>query len=293
MAEYLTNDTDLTAVANAIRTKGGTSEQLTYPDGFVSAIEAIKAGGGGSSVVAKDVNFYDYDGTLLHSYTLAEAQALTELPELPTSEGLTCQGWNYDLDTIKSYNRKVNVGATYITDDGTTRIYIKLEDGRTSPMLGVCPNGTVDVDWGDGTEHDTLTGTNVSKVKWTPTHNYASAGEYVIKLTVTTGIMRFYGDSLSNKYAGILRYSSSADARNKVYQNALQKIEIGNNVASIGSYAFQNCYSLTRVVIPNGVTKIESYAFQNCYSLSSIVIPNGDIKIASYSGRDWCSVCSI
>ena len=39
---------DLTSVANAIRTKGGTSEQLAFPAGFVSAVEAIPAGGGTS-----------------------------------------------------------------------------------------------------------------------------------------------------------------------------------------------------------------------------------------------------
>ena len=44
MAEYLTNTTDLTAVANAIREKGGTSAQLACPDGFVSAIQAIQTG---------------------------------------------------------------------------------------------------------------------------------------------------------------------------------------------------------------------------------------------------------
>ena len=38
MAEYLTNTADLTAVADAIRAKGGTSAQLVYPAGFVSAI---------------------------------------------------------------------------------------------------------------------------------------------------------------------------------------------------------------------------------------------------------------
>ena len=44
MAEFLTFDTDLTAVANAIRAKGGTSAQLVYPNGFVSAIQAIQTG---------------------------------------------------------------------------------------------------------------------------------------------------------------------------------------------------------------------------------------------------------
>lgn len=42
MSEYLTNDTDLKKVADAIRAKGETSAPLTYPDGFTSAIGAIK-----------------------------------------------------------------------------------------------------------------------------------------------------------------------------------------------------------------------------------------------------------
>ena len=40
-------DADLTSVANAIRTKGGTSADLAFPAGFVSAVEAIPTGGGG------------------------------------------------------------------------------------------------------------------------------------------------------------------------------------------------------------------------------------------------------
>lgn len=42
-------DADLTSVANAIRTKGGTSAQLAFPAGFVSAVEAIETGGGESN----------------------------------------------------------------------------------------------------------------------------------------------------------------------------------------------------------------------------------------------------
>jgi len=43
-------DADLTSVANAIRTKGGTSSDLAFPAGFVSAVQAIPSGGGGISV---------------------------------------------------------------------------------------------------------------------------------------------------------------------------------------------------------------------------------------------------
>lgn len=41
-------DSDLTSVANAIRAKSGGSSQLAFPAGFVSEIQAIPSGGGGS-----------------------------------------------------------------------------------------------------------------------------------------------------------------------------------------------------------------------------------------------------
>lgn len=41
MADYLTTDSELTSIANAIRTKGKTSAALVYPNGFISAIQAI------------------------------------------------------------------------------------------------------------------------------------------------------------------------------------------------------------------------------------------------------------
>lgn len=47
--DYLTNDTDLTAVADAIREKGGTSAALVWPSGYVDAIGAIESGGGGAA----------------------------------------------------------------------------------------------------------------------------------------------------------------------------------------------------------------------------------------------------
>lgn len=43
MAIYLTNTEDLTTVANAIRTKGETSEQLSFPNGFAQAIADISS----------------------------------------------------------------------------------------------------------------------------------------------------------------------------------------------------------------------------------------------------------
>ena len=42
--EYTVNAADLTAVADAIRAKTGTSEGLSFPDGFAAAIAGISSG---------------------------------------------------------------------------------------------------------------------------------------------------------------------------------------------------------------------------------------------------------
>ena len=247
---------------DAVKAKGGTTPQAETVAGLADAIGTIPTGGSDQGAPG-DITFYDYDGTIVTSWTLEELATKTALPDYPSHNGLICQGWNWQLADLKTTNRKMNVGAMYITDDGKTRIYIHLEEGRTSPMLGVCPNGTVTVDWGDGTAHDTLTGTSTSTIKWTPTHNYAAPGDYVIKLTVS-GTMSVYGVTSSNQYSAILRYSSGADQRNHVYQNSVKRVEIGDGVTSIGNYAFRNCSSLTSITIPDGVTSIGSAAFQNC-----------------------------
>ena len=264
----------------------------TAHDKSGAVITGMMDAGGGEPVRAKDVNFIDYDGTVLYSYTVEEAAALTELPPLPEHSGLVCQGWNWSLDSIKSMGRAVEVGAMYITDDGKTRIYIHLEDGRTSPMLGCCPNGTVTVDWGDGTEPDTLTGTSTSTVKWTPTHEYSAAGDYVIKLSVN-GKVGLAGSNSSDQYSYLLRYSSGVDTRNQVYQNAIQMVEIGDSVTSINISAFSHCYSLSLITIPNGVTSINTSAFSYCYSLSSITIPDSVTSISGFTFDGCYSLSSI
>ena len=48
------NGADLKSVADAIRTKGGTSAGLLFPDGFVMAIGNIPSGGG-STLITKSI----------------------------------------------------------------------------------------------------------------------------------------------------------------------------------------------------------------------------------------------
>lgn len=58
MADYLVRDTSLTAVADAIRERGGTTAPLSFPAGMASAIRGIQNGGGDLSSV--DVYIADF-----------------------------------------------------------------------------------------------------------------------------------------------------------------------------------------------------------------------------------------
>ena len=62
MAYRKVNDNSLASVADAIRSKGGTSDALVFPEGFVSAISAIQTGGGAPSLQSKSVT-YTSNGT--------------------------------------------------------------------------------------------------------------------------------------------------------------------------------------------------------------------------------------
>lgn len=270
----------------------------TAPEGTAYSPVTVSVSGGNTPAAEKQVNFIDYDGTILYSYTATEANALTALPTNPSHAGLTSQGWSWTLQQIKTQLTAVPagpiwVGQMYVTDDGKTRIYCHFEEGRLSPYLGVCPNGTVTVDWGDNSETDTLTGTALT-VAQNVQHTYASAGDYVITLTpAAETTYSFYGTSVNMSY--ILRKgtdSTSTSNPSNVYRNAIKKIELGLNV-SIGQYSFYSCYSLASITVPSSVTSIGANAFSYCYSLYSITMPSTTTSIGNYAFYYCCALSSI
>jgi hypothetical protein len=122
IAENLKTIKDSTeAIKSAILEKGGTIEgNLTT---YASAIANLPSGGGDVNQTAtkNDVTFYDYDGTIRYSYTAEEFLALTEMPPLPTQEGLICQEWNWAFEDAREYVAEygiLDVGATYIKGKG-------------------------------------------------------------------------------------------------------------------------------------------------------------------------------
>jgi len=268
------------AISSAIIAQGGTVNSGDGLEEFPADIATIPvAPPAPISPTRSGATIYDYDGSVIATYTPEEFAALTEYPTHPTHEYLTADGYNWSLANAQAYSAKygyVEVGAQYRVTDGKTRLFIHLEEGRLEPQLGLGINGSVDVDWGDGSAHDTMTGSAVGTTVY-QAHKYAQAGDYIIALTAT-GSMQFNGTS---GYGYVLTKSGGNAQTNKVYLNALQSLYIGDSVTSIGNSAFYSCNSLASVNIPDSVTSIGSGAFNSCYGLGSISIPD---SVTSISG---------
>ena len=72
--------------------------------------------------------------------------------------------------------------------------------------------------------------------------------------------------------------------------NSLSDVTIGNHVTSIGECAFYNCKSLDEVIIPSSVRSIGNRAFDSCELLKKISIENGVTSIGSSA---FCSCKSL
>ncbi len=92
------------------------------------------------------VNFYNYDGTLLSTETVARGSDLTKLaPEPPEREGYTFTGWDRpinavatDLDTYATYSEIgiVTYTVSYYNFDGSSLYYTAIvEKGKDAPNI--------------------------------------------------------------------------------------------------------------------------------------------------------------
>ena len=283
----------LVDVASAIREKKGTTEKIN-PQNFSEEIRSIESGT--TEVEEKDVNFYDYDGALLFSYTIPEAQALTELPTPKGHEGLIFDGWNWDYEDVIALDYPMDIGAMYRTDDGKTRLYINVST-KVAMDVPLYFSQSVDrgvvIDWGDGTPNETIEGTGYVSTA----HHYNDVGEYCISLDVVEGCLLTLGSKQTNvSILGLVQNSSPL-----TYSTYLDKVELGYRVGltanvfkfslltSIAiskdcvipsSSAFHGTSVLKALVLPQLSTGNGANQFANAYSIRYALLP----KIADQTG---------
>ena len=272
MGNVLVKEETLTAIAESIRGKHGSTE-LYKPKDMPEAIDNIPVGEGLDKNA--EVCFYGLEGKLLYNYTLDEVKQLTELPPIPASEGLIAQGWNWSLESIQNANREVDVGAIYITNDGSTRIYVNLREGQLSPILGFGQSkaNAVLVDWGDGSELETTDAWGYDNPV-DMQHQYKEPGKYVIRLIPQSDSITIYflGNS---KGSVLLRKDTLVSDSVRGYLDSIEKIEIGKRVriSSDGGTRL----GIKSVVIPEDIVYMEK-GFGYCNELKYVAIPKS-IKI--------------
>ena len=273
MADYLTTDTDLTSVADAIRAKGGTSAALEWPSGYVDAVDAIPTGitPTGTISIAQNgtydvtdyasasVNVSGDDGSFKG---VIERTAVT--PTLPSN--LTSIG-AYAFHSCS--NLALTSLPSGVTNIGTYAFYNCGNLALTSLPSGV-------------TSIDAYSFCNCSSLALTSLPSGVTS----------IGNNAFYGCSnlaLTSLPSGMTSISNSAFSS----CSNLALTSLPSNLTSIGSNAFLDCYKLALTSLPSGVTSIGTAAFSSCSNLALTSLPSNLTSIGSNAFNGCKSISSI
>ena len=207
MAEYLTNTTDLTKVASAIREKGGTSDSLVYPDGFVSAIQAIQTGTELQIIVTVEsgATVTATKGSLSVSGTSVNGTCTLIVPEAGTwSVKATMSGQTSNTKNITftdSYTTSLtffNATITVTVESGAT---VTLKKGGT----------TIATKTSNGTAVFTVTETGEYTVTATKNGQTTSGSVNVVSSTTSYALtLSFVSSTLNNNEWSVIKSVSDA-----------------------------------------------------------------------------------
>lgn len=292
------------SIASAISAKGGTVSASDGYEDFPAAIASIPSGGvlpsggGGLRTARGTILFLDYDGTVIYSYTKEEFLQLSSLPDNPTHDGLTSQGWNWSLSDAKTYlsnHEALNIGQTYAPNDSNTRIYVDIPENRLSPTLKVYLEADpsyayVEIDWGDGSSRSVWF-ENSSGFK-SEQHTYPAPGKYVISIIVHNGYVRLESSIPTTMSTLLTDGNNSLQSPDRAFLNSIYRVELSPGI-KLGPGAFYYCSMLSSVVIPLNITTIPQYAFSRCSSLFSVIIPKTTTTLDANCFYDDSSLASV
>lgn len=243
MALKVVNTESLDAVANAINAKSGTSGALQFPDGFVDAIGAIQAGGGGedlSTVLAEQEELVaELKSIIAQKAKLGDAKlpsvvdgTVTEL----TAEDLA------GTTKIRNYAFYYNANLkSIILPNGVTSIGQYAFNYCDKLIHVTIPNSVTTIGRSAFSECTLLDSVILSE-------NLTLINDYLFY-----NVRGLDNINIPNGVTSIGKYA--------FYTCPLKIITIPNSVESIGDYAFQSGGMATYIVIGNGVASIGKQAF--------------------------------
>lgn len=276
------------AAYTACNSKGATmpaagSQNLSNLPATINSISG--SGGGGSAYPTWDdepnaVELIDYDGLVLKSMSASEFLALSDYPSFPNPNGLIHAGWNWPFAKAQEYVQKygrIEVGRLYYTDTGDTRVYITIRSTKTITLkMNQTAASGVTIDWGDGSAVETSA---ASTGNITPEHTYENEGNYIIKISVTSGTLAL--GTTANSTSGVFLGDPSIP----------RKIEIGRGVNKFNQYAFWHGYAIRTISMTPDVQSIGAYFLSTCFRLQCFIFPNGITTVPDPSVETNPTVC--
>lgn len=204
MANYLTTDTDLTAVANAIRSKGGTSGALSFPNGFISAIQNLGGDGLTNEIkqallqIGQKVAYIDTEGQQYYNDLMAALYPVDSISAVFTQGSAII----YDTDSLDTLKQYLVVTANY--SDGTSATVTNYT------LSGTLTEGTstITVSYGGQTATfsvivsislDSIAYGTLTYRQLFITNNIVPIGDFEETLTLSSSWVNYAGDS-NRKY---------------------------------------------------------------------------------------------
>lgn len=294
--EYLTNDIELTSVADAIRAKSGQTGQLIYPDGFASAVAGIKKApttpymeaeyiavedDGGTSHYIKRAKLYNH--TAIYAHEFAQQDQLQNLDFSDASNNITAietRAFEMALvDGLVLPNTIMSLGRFCFSVASIKTLTVPplvtaLPDSAFTYIQPVYNTGT-----GEELPINIILPQNLTKIG-AECFEGAPIKQITIPDTVTEigDKAFFFCEQLASITLPLLQ-KISADMLSRCPN--LTSIVIPASVTEIEERAFAQS-GLTSIIIPATVTTLGSNAFRACESLTSMdiqanvtVIPDG------------------
>lgn len=272
--------------------------------GLINDMESV-------DVESKDINFYDYDGTRVYSYTFAEIQELEALPPIPSHSNLQSQSWNWTLEQLKAVKCPIEVGANYLAPNCFVRLLIDVPEDNYEVTIRFRTSNAyyVNIEWGDG-EHSDFSEEDTDYHAYSNT--YSTAGSYVIEIVDTEGseenntiVYMGYNISSTLNNCRTLIGGEVGSAQQHPSKNILKEIQVGTRCSFVrASLSYLN--GLEKISIPeNWIPYPAGYVHREYWDvfeylpfLKCMVIPanvdmiSGDYEV-SFVGLDTIKAFSI
>lgn len=251
MSKVICEREDIVAIADAVRSKGNTTEAMTLGE-IKTAVYNIKSA---SPTQEKTVDIA-VNGTVEiapdEGYVLSKVITNVDIPEAPTQE--------------KIINITEN-GIIEITPDSGYRLSKIIVNVRVQRPLaaGLYQSGAIALYEEQGAEAiegmmikpwDEL----IDNVIFIDDNKCLTANSDALQTLLPGDLVMPNDESVTS-----IGKNALCNCR------GLTNIIISNSVTSIGDYAFQRCNHLTSITIPDSVTSIGTYAFGECYKMVEVI----------------------